>query len=69
MDKIENGVAALAGDDGTLVYVKTDAFGFDIQCRDILLYDKNTGTYTPDPQEKSKREKEYRLRLRRLFKR
>lgn len=69
MDKIENGVAALVGDDGAMIYVKTESFGFTVECRDILFFDEETGMYVLDKEERAKRENEYQLRIKRLFKR
>ncbi len=69
VDKIENGVAALVGDDGDMVFVGADRFGFEIKERDILIYDKVMETYTLDKIARRTRESENKKRLEKLFRR
>lgn len=69
MDKIENGVAALAGDDGKLLFVSVSQFGFCIKEHDILIYDEASATFRPDDSIRNARENDNKKRLGKLFNR
>jgi hypothetical protein len=69
IDKIENGIVTLAGDDGKLVYIRISDIGFEVKERDILIYNESDKTYRRDIKAKEERENQNKKRLNNLFKR
>ena len=64
VDKIENGVAALVGDDGLLSFIDVSRFGFIVKQHDILIFDEDTETFRPDDNIRDTRENDNKKRLR-----
>jgi hypothetical protein len=69
VDKIENDIVTLAGDDGTLVYISVSDLSFNVKERDILIYEESDKSYRIDNKKKEERESINKKRLNNLFKR
>ncbi len=69
VDKIENRLAELAGDDGAVIVVPLDTLSFKVREGDILSFNELSNSFLPMPELTAERRKANRKRLSDLFSR
>jgi hypothetical protein len=69
VDKIENNLATLIGDEGDMRVIDISILNFTLKENDILIYDNAANSYTIDKDLTEKRITENKKRLRKLFER
>lgn len=69
VDKIEGKLAELAGDDSSLIIVKTDTLGFKVREGDVVSFNELSCTFTPMPELTKERKSKNKKRLSDLFSR
>ena len=69
VDKIENRLAELIGDDSAVIVVPLDTLSFKVREGDILSFNELSNSFLPMPELTAKRRKANRKRLSDLFSR